>query len=106
MKADLLALALIVGGCTWAFRYLPTRLDLSDQPPAGLRARFLAATGPAAIATLAAASLLPMVSARLAETLPLIAGLMGVVAIFGWRRSVVLATLGGAAIYGVACALV
>ena len=106
MHGDLLALALIVGGCNWAFRFLPTQLDLSAQAPDGAWARFLAATGPAAIATLAVASLLPMVTARLAEIGPLLAGVLGVLAVFFWRRSVVQATLAGAAAYGAVFALV
>lgn len=106
MGGDLVALALIVGGCNWAFRFLPTRLDISAQAPNGAWARFLAATGPAAIATLAVASLLPMVSAGLAELGPLVVGVAGVVAVFGWRRSVVQATLAGSALYGVVFALV
>ncbi|MBW6506628.1 MAG: AzlD domain-containing protein, partial [Rhodobacteraceae bacterium] len=106
MKAELVTLALIVGGFNWAFRYLPTRLDMSARAPGGAWARFLAATGPAAIATLTVAALLPMLAPRLAATGPLVAGVAGVLAVFFWRRSVVLATLAGAASYGAAYALV
>ncbi|EEW25638.1 AzlD domain-containing protein [Rhodobacter ferrooxidans] len=106
MDGSLLMLALIVGGCNWAFRFLPTKLDLSGQAPEGVLARFLAATGPAAIATLFVASVLPMVSGDWAKMAPLGAGVLAVVAVFAWRRSVVQATLAGAAVYGAVFALV
>ena len=51
MRADILTLALIVGLFTWAFRFFPTRADISRLPHGGALSRFLAATGPAAIAT-------------------------------------------------------
>lgn len=106
MNPDLLALALVVGGCNWAFRYLPTRLDASALPQGGPWARFLAATGPAAIATLAVASLMPLVTARATALVPLAAGVAAVLGVFLWRRSVVAATLAGSAAYGLAFALV
>ncbi|WP_372840309.1 AzlD domain-containing protein [Phaeovulum sp.] len=107
MNGELVALALTVGAANWAFRYLPTRLDLSDTPQGGPFARFLAATGPAAIATLAVASLQPMVaSAELAELAPVAAGVLGVTAAYFASRSVALATLAGAGLYGVVFALV
>lgn len=106
MNPDLLIMALIVGVFTWAFRFVPTKLDISGLPPDGLLSRFLAATGPAAIATLVAASIWPMVSVNRAEVVPLISGVLVVLAVFGWRRSVVQATMAGAVAYGVAFALV
>ena len=105
MSPDLLTMALIVGVFTWAFRFLPTRLDLSRLHPDGHLVRFLAATGPAAIATLVVASVWPMVSAALVEMVPLAAGVVSVVGVFRWRRSVVAATLAGSLAYGVTFAL-
>lgn len=103
MRADVLILCLIVGLCTWAFRVLPARLNLGDLPPQGFRARFLAATGPAAIATLFTASVLPtLTSAQAGTALPLMAGTGTVLAAFVASRSVVGATLAGAAGYGTA----
>lgn len=67
-------------------------------------ARFLASTGPAAIATLFVASVLPVVQAG-GLPVPLIVGTVAVVGVFAWRKSVVLATLLGAGAYGVAFAL-
>ena len=58
MRAEVVALALMVGAATWAFRYLPLRFDLSGLAPDGWLSRLLAATGPAAIATLFVASVL------------------------------------------------
>jgi branched-subunit amino acid transport protein AzlD len=99
MRVDLLFMALAVGIATYAFRTLPIRFVRSDLPEGGLLARFLASTGPAAIATLFTASVLPMApNANL--TLPLIVGVQAVIGVFFWRKSVVLATLAGAAAYG------
>lgn len=101
---DLLLIALMAGVATYAFRVLPTRMARSDLPEGGWLARFLASTGPAAIATLFTASVLSMEqTAQL--PLPLIAGTLAVLAMFAWRKSVVLATLAGAAAYGGAFAL-
>ncbi|MGB8815164.1 MAG: AzlD domain-containing protein [Paracoccaceae bacterium] len=106
MSADLLTMALIVGVFTWAFRFLPTRIDLSGLPADGILARFLAATGPAAIATLVAASALPMVMGKAAQWGPLAFGVAAVLAVYFWRKSVVQATMAGSVIYGVVFALV
>lgn len=100
MRVEILTLALIVGSFTWAFRFFPTKLDLSAMAPDGLLARFLAATGPAAIATLFVASVLPMVVQRV--PVPLTAGTLAVLAVYAATRSVVGATLAGAAGYGLA----
>jgi hypothetical protein len=100
LNLNLFFMALLVGLCTWAFRYGPTRLNLKDMPEDGLLARFLAASGPAAIATLFVASALPVLRAGTEKALPLAAGTLGVLVVFYLRRSVVAATLAGAASYG------
>lgn len=100
MRLEILALALIVGACTWAFRFFPTKADLSGIKPDGILARFLASTGPAAIATLFVASLLPMVQGGV--PLPLVIGTGAVLAVYAAMRSVVLATLAGSVGYGLA----
>lgn len=103
MNPELLTLALLVGVANWIFRYGPMRLDLGARAETGPLARFLAATGPAAIATLVVASVLPMArDAALAG--PLVAGTGAVLAVWVWRRSVVLATLAGSLAYGAAFA--
>jgi branched-subunit amino acid transport protein AzlD len=99
MRTDLFLMALVVGIATYAFRVLPTRMARSDLPEGSLLARFLASTGPAAIATLFTASALPLVR-EAGLPLPLIAGTLAVLGLFLWRKSVVLATLAGAAAYG------
>lgn len=104
MRAEILTLALIVGGFTWAFRYFPTRLDLSGMKADGMLARFLASTGPAAIATLFVASVLPMV--RGGVPLPLIAGTAAVLGVYWASRSVVGATLAGSVVYGAVFAVI
>lgn len=98
MRSEVLALALIVGGCNWLFRYGPLRADLSGLKGTGPLARFLAATGPAAIATLFVASVLPEL--QLGAQPQLFAGVAAVLGVFFVSRSVVLATLAGAAGYG------
>ncbi len=100
MRAEILTLALIVGAFTWAFRFFPTKADLSGIAPDGVLARFLASTGPAAIATLFVASVLPML--RGSVPLPLVAGTAAVLAVYAVARSVVAATLAGSAVYGAA----
>ena len=100
MRLEILTLALIVGACTWAFRFFPTKADLSGLKPDGILARFLASTGPAAIATLFVASLLPMVQGGV--PLPLVIGTGAVLTVYAAMRSVVLATLAGSVGYGLA----
>ena len=98
MRSEVLLLILAVGASSWAFRALPFRLDLSGLAPEGRLGRLLAATGPAAIAALFAASALPL----LGQGAPLWGGSLAVLAIWFARRSVVLATLSGAAACGLA----
>jgi branched-subunit amino acid transport protein AzlD len=100
MNPEILMLALAVGAANWLFRYGPMRLDLGARAGTGPLARFLSATGPAAIATLVVASVLPMVAGAGAQVLPLLAGTATVLALWFWRRSVVIATLGGPVAYG------
>ncbi len=106
MSAKVLAVALLAGLANYAFRVLPMYLPALRSPPRGLLGRFLSATGPAAIATLMSASLLPMLSAAPSGLAPVVAGVMSVVAIWLWRRSVALSTLGGAIAYATTVALV
>ena len=106
MRSEVIELALIVGACTWAFRYLPLRMDLTDLKPDSLTARFLAATGPAAIGTLFVAEVMPYVRQPLAAQGPLLAGVGAVGLVFAGTRSAVLATLAGAVAFGVMTALV
>ncbi|MDR0807775.1 MAG: AzlD domain-containing protein [Gemmobacter sp.] len=100
MRPEILLLALMVGVSTWAFRALPFRIDLSRLAPEGWLSRLLGATGPAAIAALLVASVLSALREPLAGQGPLGGGAVAVVAVWLWRRSVVLATLGGALAFG------
>lgn len=99
MTGELLAVALLAGAATWAFRVLPTLARTERLTPGGRMERFLAATGPAAIATLLVSAVLPMVNQPL---VPLVLGVGGVVAGFLASRSVVVATLAGALVHGLA----
>ena len=100
MRLEILALAVLVGACNWAFRFLPTRADLSGLKPGGLVARFLASTGPAAIATLVVASILPAIHTPGPAFAPLVGGVLAVIVVFSASRSVVGATLAGSLAYG------
>lgn len=102
MSIDLLLMALVVGLATFGFRFGPTRVDLSALPQEGWLARFLASTGPAAIATLFVASILPMINGFGGVYLPLSLGVAAVLVTFAYTRAVVLATLAGSACFGVA----
>lgn len=106
MRGEILALCLIVGAFTYAFRVLPTRMDLSRLQPTGALSRFLAATGPAAIATLFVMSFVTTTNLSLPSLLPAGAGVGAVLAVFGVTRSVVAATLTGSIVYGAVFAVV
>lgn len=105
MRVEVLELALLAGALTYLWRFLPLRANLGDMAPDGLLARFLAATGPAAIATLFVAEMLPLLHAPMAQHGRVLVGVLGVLAAYGWRRSVVVATLAGALACGAAAAL-
>ncbi len=102
MRPELILLAVAVGLATWVFRFVPTKLPLSRAGADGPLQRFLAATGPAAIATLFTASVLPMIAPEIGKDLPLILGTLAVLAVYAMRPSVVLPTLAGAVAFGLA----
>lgn len=102
MNWDLVLLAAMAGAANWAFRALPVLLMRGEARPGGVVARFLAATGPAAIATLFIASVLPQLWPAPRDLMPLAAGVLATVAGFWPRRSVVAGTLAGAAAYALA----
>lgn len=105
MTPEILIVAVIVGLATWAMRFLPTKLRLGAGKPESPLSRFLAATGPAAIAALFAAAFLPHLTGPADGLPPLAAGTAGVVAMFLYRRDVALATFAGAIVYGIVFAL-
>jgi branched-subunit amino acid transport protein AzlD len=100
MRTDLIILAVIVGIGTYLFRLLPTRFGARMPGGDGIWSRFIGATGPAAIATLFIASILPLVQAQALSLVCTLIGSAMVLAAYFWRRNVVLATLAGAAAYG------
>jgi branched-subunit amino acid transport protein len=102
MRTDLLLVALIVGGGTWLFRFLPTRLQRRSQARDGRLAHSLESIGPAAIATLFVASVLPDLVATAAHRPLVLVGSAVTVLAFLSKRNVILATLAGAAAYGAA----
>ena len=92
----------MAGAANWAFRALPVLLMKREARPGGVAARFLASTGPAAIATLFVASVLPQLWPVPRDLWPLAAGVAATVLAFLPRRSVVAGTLCGAAGYAAA----
>ncbi|WP_151718636.1 AzlD domain-containing protein [Gemmobacter serpentinus] len=103
MRTDYLLLALVVGASVWAFRTMPFRFDMSRLSPEGWLSRLLSATGPAAITALFVVSVMPLLGGG--QAVPFWAGTLSVIGIWFWRRSVVLATLTGALVYGLAFAI-
>ncbi len=100
MRLELVLLAVIVGLATWVFRFVPTKLRFSQTDAAGPLRRFLVATGPAAIATLFTASVLPMIAMDPRADVPLVFGIAAGLAAYLVRPSIVLSTLAGALAYG------
>lgn len=100
MNAELLTVALLAGAANWAFRVLPTLARTDRLAHGGRLERFLSATGPAAIATLFVAAILPGLSVDLRALLPTITGTLAVLGLWLGTRSVVGATLAGALAYG------
>lgn len=105
MRTELVLVALIVGLGTWLFRFLPTRLG--GRP--GLRSPRLTAAmesiGPAAIATLFIASVLPGLAPGAGGRALILIGCAATLLAFRIRRNIVLATMAGTVAYGVAFAL-
>lgn len=102
MNGDLLTVALLAGAANWAFRALPVITRSDRMAVGGWLERFLSATGPAAIATLFVAAILPALTPDLRALLPVVAGTLAVLGVYALRRSVVLATLAGALAHGLA----
>ena len=106
MSGGLVLMALLAGAANWAFRALPILLMRREARPGGVMARFLAATGPAAIATLVTASVVPQVYPVPRDVVALLVGVVATGLGFWPRRSVVAGTLLGAAGYALAVWLV
>jgi branched-subunit amino acid transport protein len=100
MNLELLAVALLAGAANWMFRVLPTLARTDRLAPGGWLGRFLSATGPAAIATLFVAAILPALSPDVARILPVIVGTLAVLAVWAASRSVAGATIAGAVLHG------
>lgn len=107
MRAEVLIVCLAVGVGTYLFRYLPTRIGgrLGASTLGGRLGEFLAAVGVASVAALLAAALEPTLRAAVSEAnfpaaAAAVAGLGVTYWLFRWRKDVALATLAGAAAYG------
>jgi branched-subunit amino acid transport protein len=102
MNWDVLTVAVLAGAANWAFRALPVIARSDRMAVGGWLERFLSATGPAAIATLFVAAILPALTPDARALMPVIAGTLAVLGVYAARRSVVLATLAGALAHGLA----
>jgi hypothetical protein len=102
MNWELLTVAVLAGAANWLFRVIPTLARTDRFAPGGLLERFLSATGPAAIATLFVAAILPALTPDLWSLLPVTLGTVAVVVVWLATRSVVAATLAGAVTNGLA----
>lgn len=102
MNWDLLTVALMAGAANWAFRALPIIAHKRHATAGGWLGRFLASTGPAAIGTLFVAAILPSMTLDLVRLVPVLAGTAAVLGVFFTQKSVVLATLAGALVHGLA----
>lgn len=99
MRSEIILLAAAVGVCIWALRVLPLGLDLRRMSEHGRWARFFAATGVAAIASLFAAGVIPSLQGA---TFATVVGCLAVMGTYAISRSTVAATLLGSLIYGIA----
>lgn len=106
MNWDLLIVAVLAGAANWAFRALPIFARMDRVAVGGWLGRFLSSTGPAAIATLFVASILPALTPDLVRLAPVLTGTAAVLTTWIARRSVVLATLAGALAHGLTVWLV
>ncbi|RDE09369.1 AzlD domain-containing protein [Pelagibacterium lacus] len=106
MNSEFWTITILVAIGTYLIRFLPTFLMRGTGNPDSPLSRFLAATGPAAIAALFVGALLPRIAPDWPVIAPLAAGALAVVAVYWWRREVTIATLAGAVAYGVVFALV
>ncbi|WP_137110064.1 AzlD domain-containing protein [Rhodobacter sp. SY28-1] len=102
MNWDLLTVAVLAGAANWAFRALPVITRSDRMAAGGWLERFLSATGPAAIATLFVAAILPALTPDVRALAPVIVGTLAVLGLYAARRSVVLAMLAGAVAHGLA----
>lgn len=100
MSWKLLTVALLTGAANWAFRALPVIVRTDRIVAGGWLQRFLSSTGPAAIATLFVASILPALTQDAERMIPIGLGTLAVLGSWFTRRSVVLATLAGALTHG------
>lgn len=101
MSGELLIVTVVVGVGTWLFRFLPTRwggLAAARNPRVAMA---MESIGPAAIATLFVASVLPEVSGEFGRVLPVLGGCAATVLAWRVRRDVLLATVVGTVAYGV-----
>jgi branched-subunit amino acid transport protein len=100
MNWELMTVAILAGAANWAFRALPILVRADKLSAGGTLERFLSATGPAAIATLFVAAILPAASKDVVRLMPEIAGVIAVLAVFRGSQSVAFATLAGAFAHG------
>lgn len=105
MNLELILVTLLVGLGTYLIRFLPTFFMRGTGNPDAPLSRFLAATGPAAIAALYTGAVISSFAPDLKTIAPMLVGSLTVVAVYSWRKDVTVATLLGAVTYGIVFAL-
>lgn len=102
MRTELVIVAVVVGVGTWLFRFLPTRLRGIPEVRSPRLTRAMESIGPAAIATLFIASVLPDLIPGAQDRSLILIGCATTALAFLLKRNIVLATMAGTVAYGVA----
>ncbi|MDF1896766.1 L-valine transporter subunit YgaH [Rahnella contaminans] len=105
MSTNVILVCLLVGAVNYLFRYLPLRMGARQKSgtlKSGPLSRVLDSIGIASICALLVVSSTPEILRDQQKLLPSLAGFV-VLAIIFWRtKSIIMATLSGALVYGLA----
>ncbi|MBI6548390.1 L-valine transporter subunit YgaH [Xenorhabdus lircayensis] len=99
----ILFIGLVVGAANFLFRYLPLRLDANRLPSgkAGKMGIILDSIGIASICSLLIVSSIPDVMKEHPKIFPSLIGCLTICLFFYKTRSIIIATLSGAAVFGI-----
>jgi branched-subunit amino acid transport protein AzlD len=105
IRTEVILLVCVVGLFNWGFRAVPTQIKFAGLKPNGIAQRFFAAIGSAAIASLFAVAVLPILDFQgmdaqsRAQFAPALTGLVVIVIVFWRTRSVAISTFLGTLFY-------
>ncbi|TDS88819.1 branched-subunit amino acid transport protein AzlD [Rahnella sp. BIGb0236] len=102
MSTDVILVCLLVGTVNYLFRYLPLRLGARQKSglKSGPLSRVLDSIGIASICALLVVSSTPEILRDPQKLLPSLAGFVVLALIFWRTKSIIIATLTGAVVYG------